>query len=183
MLTKKELITTQQSKPLQNYIAFFGVRNKSIDNPNEDCLSNFFIASFKVDTHTYICVEQYMMAGKALLFKDEIKFKEIMSETNPANMKRLGKQVTGFDPAVWKRNKIRIVREGVLAKFSQHIALKNYLLSTGTNVLIEAAPYDAIWGVGCEAHNPNLIYPEKWPGSNLLGFILMDVRDEIASKE
>ncbi|MDF2804914.1 MAG: hypothetical protein K0S61_4819, partial [Anaerocolumna sp.] len=41
-------------------------------------------------------------------------------------------------------------------------------------------PYDKIWGVGMSADYEKINNPLEWKGQNLLGFALMEVRDEIA---
>ena len=64
-------------------------------------------------------------------------------------------------------------------KFGQNARLKNYLLSTENKILIEASPYDQIWGIGLGKESPDATQPEKWNGQNLLGFALMEVRDEL----
>jgi predicted NAD-dependent protein-ADP-ribosyltransferase YbiA (DUF1768 family) len=38
---------------------------------------------------------------------------------------------------------------------------------------------DAIWGIGMAADNPEITNPQNWKGLNLLGFALMEVRDEL----
>ena len=58
--------------------------------------------------------------------------------------------------------------------------LKNFLNNTGTRVLVEASPENRIWGIGLAADHPDCEKPDKWKGLNLLGFALMEVRDEIA---
>lgn len=73
------------------------------------------------------------------------------------------------------------VTEGNIAKFTQNEALKQFLLATGTKVLVEASPYDRIWGIGLLADDPKASHPSTWQGENLLGFALMDVRDAIRS--
>ena len=45
--------------------------------------------------------------------------------------------------------------------------------------LVEASPYDAIWGIRLAASSPEAQDPMKWRGRNLLGFALMEVRDEL----
>ena len=45
--------------------------------------------------------------------------------------------------------------------------------------LAEASPYDAIWGIRLAASSPEARDPMKWRGRNLLGFALMEVRDEL----
>ena len=42
-----------------------------------------------------------------------------------------------------------------------------------------ASPYDAIWGIRLAASSPEAQDPMKWRGQNLLGFALMEVRDEL----
>ena len=51
--------------------------------------------------------------------------------------------------------------------------------STGDSVLVEASPYDNIWGIRLAASSPEAQDPMKWRGQNLLGFALMEVRDEL----
>ena len=62
----------------------------------------------------------------------------------------------------------------------QNDELRNFLLSTGDKVLVEASPSDRIWGIGLGKNNPDALDPTKWRGQNLLGFALMNVRDSIA---
>lgn len=68
---------------------------------------------------------------------------------------------------------------GNWCKFSQNRDLREFLLSTGDSVLVEASPYDAIWGIRLSANSLEAQDPMKWRGQNLLGFALMEVRDEL----
>lgn len=65
-------------------------------------------------------------------------------------------------------------------KFLQNDDLKQFLLSTGDKVLVEASPTDRIWGIGLGKNNPVALDPAKWRGRNLLGFALMTVRQYAA---
>lgn len=76
-------------------------------------------------------------------------------------------------------NKYAIVVKGNLLKFSQNRDLREFLLSTTDKVLVEASPYDNIWGIGMDAYNPNVTRPELWQGENLSGFALMEVREQL----
>jgi predicted NAD-dependent protein-ADP-ribosyltransferase YbiA (DUF1768 family) len=67
------------------------------------------------------------------------------------------------------------------AKFSQHADLGNYLLGTGSRILVEASPVDRVWGIGLAATDEHAASPEHWPGLNLLGFALMEVRAQLSS--
>ncbi len=44
---------------------------------------------------------------------------------------------------------------------------------------MEASPYDAIWGIGLTKDHSDANQPQNWKGLNLLGFVLMEVRDEL----
>ena len=85
----------------------------------------------------------------------------------------------GFDQAVWDKFKYSIVLNGNWCKFSQNRELREFLLSTGNSVLVEASPYDRIWGIQLSADAPEAQNPFRWRGENLLGFALMEVRDEL----
>ena len=65
---------------------------------------------------------------------------------------------------------------GNLLKFSQSSELERILLDTGDAILVEASPYDRIWGIGMKEDHRNATKPELWKGQNLLGRALMDVR-------
>ncbi len=147
------------------------------------CLSQWYECEFWVSGTKYSTAEQYMMASKALLFNDINTFHEIMKAHTPKEFKELGRHTKGFDPAIWNAHKDRIVVEGNIAKFSQNEDLKAYLLSTGNKILVEASPYDKIWGIGIDEDHPDAINPARWPGENHLGFALMVARDMIRGME
>ena len=96
----------------------------------------------------------------------------------PRSSESLGQKVTPFDDNVWDLNKKRIVREGNRAKFAQNPELKKMLLQTGDAILAEASPKDKNWGIGMTAAKAENTDPSEWPGENLLGNILMELREE-----
>lgn len=141
-------------------------------------LSQWYKSNFiDDDGTTYNCAEQYMMAQKALLFGDNEIFCKIMNETNPYNIKNLGKLVRNFNDETWNKNKFDIVYNGNLLKFSQNEELKQKLLDTENKILVEASPYDKIWGIGLSVSDKDFYNPILWKGENLLGKILMKVRN------
>ena len=145
--------------------------------------SQWFYAPFVIEGIQYETAEQYMMAKKALLFKDYENYILIMNEGDPQRCKALGKQVRNFDAATWDRYKEEIVYNGNYAKFDQNMkARKHYLFNTGDTILAEASPFDTVWGIGLAATDPDATNPAKWKGENLLGKILMRVRSELREK-
>lgn len=145
----------------------------------KSCLSQWWQQEFRAAAHTYCCMEQYMMAAKAELFGDREIRTQILQCRDPRQIKALGRRVRGFDQKIWDQFKYPIVLSGNWCKFSQNCDLRAFLLSTGDSVLAEASPYDAIWGIRLSADAPAAQDPAQWQGQNLLGFALMEVRDEL----
>lgn len=120
-----------------------------------------------------------MMYKKAMLFKDFDVADMIMEQTHPRKQKFLGRQVRGFDESVWMAKCEDIMVPGLVSKFLQDTYCLNTILDSGDSVLVEASPYDKIWGIGMAEDDPRATDPSKWKGKNLLGKVLMRVRDEI----
>jgi ribA/ribD-fused uncharacterized protein len=141
--------------------------------------SQWYRCRFTAGEHTFNCAEQYMMHGKAVLFGDPDTAAKILVADHPRQHKALGRKVTGFDDAIWRREREGIVRAGSRAKFTQNPALRELLLATRGTTLVEASPYDRIWGIGLAATDPRAQDPASWRGQNLLGKILTALRDEL----
>jgi len=141
--------------------------------------SQWHPARFELDGHAFSCAEQYMMHGKAVLFGDAEVAAQILAAATPKQHKALGRKVRNFDDAVWKANRERIVIAGSRAKFAQNPVLRDALLATAGTELVEASPFDRIWGIGLAATDPRAADPAQWRGQNLLGKILTVLRDEL----
>lgn len=159
-----------------NYLFFLGHSGNEI---SKNCLSQWYPVNFEKEGVHYSSAEQFMMAAKAKLFNDTSTYNKILAITEPSDIKALGRQVKGFDQVVWDKHCLQIVIEGNFAKFSQNPLLLSYLQSTGDKVLVEASPYDNVWGIGLSETANNLDNPLVWRGSNLLGFSLMIVREQL----
>lgn len=94
----------------------------------------------------YNCAEQYMMAKKAELFKDNSSYKKIMEEKSPKEQQKLGRKIKNFNQDIWEANCTTIVYQGNLFKFEQNKELREILLKTKGTILVEASPYDKVWG-------------------------------------
>lgn len=129
--------------------------------------------------NTYNCSEQFMMFGKAMVFNDKIIGDKILRSASPKTHKSLGRKVSNFDADIWSSTSVEIVTLGNYLKFTQNNTLKNILSDTGDSILVEASPYDKLWGVGIKFDNKKIYDKTKWKGLNLLGEVLMSVRDAI----
>jgi ribA/ribD-fused uncharacterized protein len=141
------------------------------------CLSQWCDAPFEVHGQRYATAEHFMMAEKASLFGDRATRARILVAPDPATAKALGRQVAGYDEATWLRHRFSVVSRASEARFAQNAALGAFLDQTGSHVLAEASPMDAVWGIGLGAEHPLATDPREWRGLNLLGFALMQVRD------
>lgn len=174
-----QLIEEHNNGSKLKYIFFWGHTPQRKDQVDKSCFSNWFPMPFTIDNITYATAEHYMMAQKALLFNDQEYHDKIIHCKTPAEAKKLGRKVRNFDEATWKEHRFEIVVKGCTAKFSQNASLKEFLQQTGTRILVEASPYDRIWGIGLAKTNEKIYDPNNWKGINLLGFALMEARQQI----
>lgn len=135
-----------------------------------------------VEGIVYNCPEQYMMAQKALLFNDRETYAKIMSSNSPRDQKAMGRLVANFNQKIWDTYSTMIVYDGNLLKFSQNTKFREKLIETKGTILVEASPYDRIWGIGLKEDDPRALNMKTWQGENRLGFVLTKVRDTIISE-
>lgn len=150
-------------------------------NPDEEngFLSNWYPSHFSVDDNKFTSMEQYMMYKKAVTFNDEKIANEILSITDVAEIKRLGRTVSGYNDGIWNGLRQIIIYEGLIEKFIQNDTLREKLLETQDAILAECAVKDCIWGIGLSMTDDNRFEMSKWRGQNLLGYSLMMVREKI----
>lgn len=163
------------------YLYFWGHRKPADGRIGKSCFSQWYEAAFEIESQRYPTAEHYMMAEKARLFGDEAVLARVLEAANPGAAKALGREVRGFDEALWTQHRFKLVVRGNLAKFGQNPALAQFLLTSGSRVLVEASPADRIWGVGLAEGDPRIAQPGNWCGLNLLGFALMEVRSQLAA--
>jgi len=160
-------------------LAFYGHRPNPDGSTGIGCLSQWWARPFTVEGVTYPTAEHWMMAGKARLFKDDAGLAAVLATPSPGAAKAAGRRVRGFDEDRWRRVCYDIVVAGNLAKFAQHEDMAGFLRRTGRRVLVEASPFDRIWGIGMARTHEDVGRPSRWRGRNLLGFALMDVREKL----
>jgi ribA/ribD-fused uncharacterized protein len=126
-------------------------------------------------------VEKFMMYGKAMLFNDVAKAQEILNSDSPYDCKKLGREVAGFDDAIWKQWDNQIVLRGNREKYTQNPGLAQFLVSTGDLILAEGS-FDKNWGTGLAKEDPRNADQQQWPGQNRAGIIQMQVRQELIAR-
>lgn len=174
-----------QKGPLSNWWGGFPNQNggfyleyyKLVDHKDSKLVNWLLSWNPNYDDIQYNCVEQFMMAKKASLFGDIKTLDKIMKTTHPAEQKKLGREVVGFQPEVWDTIKYDVVGEAVDAKFDRNYDLQVFLKQFHPQTIFaEAVTYDKIWGTGLDKDDPLSLDIYNWPGQNLLGRIIGDVR-------
>jgi ribA/ribD-fused uncharacterized protein len=123
--------------------------------------------------------EALMMWLKATFFGDTEVADRIYWLQEPKGVRDLGRLVKGFDQKLWEEVRETVMYETCYAKFSQNDHMKASLLLTGDKILVEASPFDKVWGVGLRPDDPLVLDEKNWKGLNLLGKALMKVRAKL----
>jgi len=130
-------------------------------------LCNFCYSPFEHTGFIWETVEHYFQAMKTTDLKEREK---IRKAGHPKFAKRFGR-LTKLRPD-WEDIKYTVMQIGVIEKFTQNDKLRNLLIKTYPRKLIEGNVWhDNVWG-DCRCAICVSI-----KGQNLLGKILMDIRD------
>ena len=144
--------------------------------------SQWHRCNFQVGGIKFISSKQYMMYNKAMLFNDIDTAKLILQASDPKVQKSLGRVIKSFSNQVWMDEASSIVFRGQHAKFSQNRRLYDMLMSANP-LLVEASQYDPLWGIGIDEATARRMSANEWPGRNLLGIILSDLREHFIMEE
>lgn len=145
----------------------------------KDVYSNFYYSPFKHQGILFKWSEQAVMWRKAKLFGADKIAEKILKAQTPKECKDLGRsREIAFDEGVWLSHREEVYWDVLYDKFSTP-KLKQQILSTGDKILAEASPYDKIWGIGLSESDKRAENPSEWLGENLLGQVLMRVREDL----
>ena len=183
-LEDKDALIAACFKRLDYYYSHIGCKQAvcCFHKPDEEngYLSNWYLSPFISNGHQFSSTEQYIMYNKAMIFSDTSSAYEIMKTDDVAQIQTIGRGVKNYDDKVWDGTRQIIAYRGILQKFTQNRQLADMLLSTGNDILAECAVHDRTWGIGLSMTDKNRSNMDFWMGRNLLGFTLMQVRNEIA---
>jgi ribA/ribD-fused uncharacterized protein len=140
-------------------------------------------SNFVIDGIKYVTAEQYMMAKKALVFKDQEAYDQIMASKHPREQKAIGRRVKNFNADVWSVISREVVYQANYAKFTQNPEMREELMATGGLEIVEASPEDKIWGIGLHETDPRAWDKSTWEGTNWLGEAIMKVREQLRFEE
>lgn len=133
------------------------------------CFSNFSAHGFQLDGKYWKTSEHYFQAKKFAGTPHEHEIRAAKTPKQAAQMGRDRKRPLRKD---WESVKDNIMRRAIRAKFETHADIRAILLNTGDAPIVENAPGDYYWGCG-----------QDGTGKNMLGKILMEVRDALRIAE
>ncbi len=199
----EKILNVQSEKKTEEYTFFFNLKSP---------FSNFHPSIFEYKNIKFISNEQFMMYSKARNFQDEqagqsilaindspiakkflsgeLSREDIISDRELSNqwnglmmeVKKLGRGVKNYDDEIWTAKREKIVLFGVRLKFAQNADLMQELMNTGDSKMVEASPYDKVWGIGLSEQDARKTPVENWPGMNLLGKVFDQFKAEIANR-
>jgi ribA/ribD-fused uncharacterized protein len=132
------------------------------------CISNFSPHGFELDGVYWPTVEHYFQAQKFAGTEHE---EHVRRAKTAKQAKALGRRRDWPLREDWEAVKVDLMRRVVRRKFETHADIRAVLLGTGTDTIMEAAPDDYFWGCGRDG-----------TGQNMLGQILMDVREALRAE-
>ncbi|MBE9182114.1 NADAR family protein [Oculatella sp. LEGE 06141] len=127
------------------------------------CFSNFSAHGFMLDELYWVTSEHYFQAQK---FINTPHLEQVRLANTPKDAANMGRNRSLPLRADWEQIKDDVMRKAVLQKFKTHADIREILLATGNEVLVENSPIDYYWGCGKDGS-----------GKNKLGQILMEVRE------
>jgi N-glycosidase YbiA len=149
--------------PTPTVIHFYSTRDEY------GCFSNFAGYPVVIGGKKWPTSEHYFQAQKFAGTPHEEEVRQARSPMIAARMGRDRKRPLRRD---WEAVKDGIMRQVVLAKFTQHADIREVLLGTGDALIVEHTEKDSYWGDGGDGS-----------GKNRLGQILMQVREELRAGE
>ena len=176
---KTRKLRKKEPNPEPEPILFFGADESKGEYRN---FSNMSEHPVTLDGVKYPTVEHYFQAMKAQEFGDTTMYDKIVKSRTPKAAKALGRKVANFAVETWEAKRDAFMEQAVRTKFVQHPSLRVQLMETGDKMIGEADPRDSYWGIGTSMNLEKAKYPSKWRGKNMLGKLLMKLRDEFTKE-
>ncbi|MEO5927951.1 MAG: NADAR family protein [Patescibacteria group bacterium] len=130
-------------------------------------LSNFSSHGVEFEGVYWPTVEHFFQAAKFEGMDAEYQ-RLILRTKTPKDAAELGRSRRHPIRTDWESVKEEVMLRALRKKFETHLAIREQLLATGDEELVEASPMDFYWGVGNDGS-----------GQNRLGILLMQVRSDL----
>lgn len=134
------------------------------------CFSNFSAHGFEVDGVYYKTCEHYFQAMKFINSPTDME--DVRQASTPKRAAFIGRDRKRPLRPDWEEVKDDVMRRGVLRKFQTHAEIREILLATGDEEIVEDSSIDYYWGIGADG-----------TGRNMLGEILVETRAILRANE
>ena len=134
-----------------------------------------------IDGRTYTCNEQFYTHSMAMFFDDIDAAERSLSIKDPYQLINLQKEIANVDRYMWEPEAKRVLHLANMAKYTQNLRAREALLNTADDIIGEAS-FSKTWGVGLSIKDARSVHTKDWIGRNVMGRILMDIRDTLSSK-
>lgn len=142
-------------------------------------LSNHYPAQFHLQDLKFETVEQFLAYKRAQTSGQNSLVQKALSAQNPTDAKSILNSLKEDHPEEWADNRAEWAKEALRAKFTQNKTIADKLCATA-NLQLGEASQNAVWGIGLDLEDENVLNINQWSqNGNLLGRLLMDVRREI----
>lgn len=141
-------------------------------------LSNIYPkASFQIDGVRYHSVAQWTAAKKAMHCKDSEALNKILGSKAPS-FARMQEAKLRVDKNWWKEA-FKVTKQGIQEKFKQNPRLQRILIKTNSAIIGEANEHNTFWTTGVDISEKDSGNLDMWTGKNMMGKLLVNVRDEL----
>ncbi len=152
-------------------------------------LGNFAYSPFTFDEGIeYCCMVQCYNKKKADYFGDKETGQKIMASNSAQEMVKLGLEVEGAhnwdhsDYQSWQKDRRPLMKRIIQAKLMQHPEIKQKLLATEDSVIVDCCKENSqYWSINIKdpfmPRTAWMVWMSNWQGSNMIGKILMELRD------
>ncbi len=145
----------------------------------KDCVfSNMYPCKLNFDELEFNCSESAYQWRKAMDINEPEIAQRILLAENGFEAKAIARELSAEDVDEWKEaHSVKVMERVVDAKFQQVAEFREELLGSGSFILVEATP-NKFWSAGLLENKARKCKPSYYPGENMLGKILMGLRDK-----
>ena len=161
--------------------------SNNVRNPNLEIfrgktnpLSNFYPVDLMVEEITFTSVEQLYQYTKASFHGRDDLAEKILKSTTPRSAQVIGDSINEVSDD-WDGECSNIMKRLLALKFQESEDFRNKIEDTGNKIIVEGTS-NTTWGSGLSPSLTASTRIDDWPGSNRLGFMLMELRTVMFSK-
>jgi ribA/ribD-fused uncharacterized protein len=133
-----------------------------------------------IDGRNFYYNEQYYTYCKARFFHDNDAAQKALQIQDPYELVKLQKKIQNVDRVEWLPEAEQTLYLANMAKYSQNTKAREALLQTRNDIIGEAS-FSRTWGIGSSLYDPESLNL-NWSGRNIMGNILMQIRDSLCNK-